>query len=68
MFTKEEINKLHRIDSIDATLQDYEAFFSVFNIPLNYEDGSLKSAYEIFKEASENYQERKFREYGYSLF
>lgn len=59
MFTKEELNKLHRIDSIDTTLHDYEAFFSVFNVSLKHEDGSFKSTYEVFEEASKSYQARK---------
>lgn len=58
-FTKEEIEKMARINSDNPTFEDYEAFFSVFEVSLKNKDGSYKTMLDVFKEANKNYLKRK---------
>lgn len=58
MFTREELEQIHQIDDPFADIEDYKAFFGVFGVELQNEDGSYKSSYECFREASENWKRR----------
>ena len=40
----------------EECLEAHEKFFAKFNVTLKNKDGSYKSLYNIFKEASENYE------------
>lgn len=58
IFSEEELEKLHAIDSLSGDIEDYKKFFSVFGVSLQNEDGTYKSMYDVFKEANQNYQKR----------
>lgn len=52
------INGNISFDSIEE-LEAYKQFFGKLEVSLTYDDGTYKTVYDIFKEASCNFQKKK---------
>lgn len=63
MINKTLKEAIYEINTGNDTIESYKTFFSAFNVELQNPDGTFKSVYEIFQEASENYSKSNINLY-----